>query len=118
MDTAVCCGPNTVYFSKVAKLLEMVDHIYGRATLPLNAERPHMFLKELSLHVTRLREQVDRRARGFQASTAESCTECRDNLLSSISYYREKASHLFAERAEDFHSRLEELRGELEKIRS
>jgi hypothetical protein len=117
VDTAVCCGPNTVYFSKVATLMEMVDHIYGRATLPLSSERPHMFVKELNLHVTRLREQLDRRARGFQAATAESCAECRDNLMSSISYYREKATRLVEGRACDFHARLDELRGELEKMR-
>jgi endonuclease III len=77
-----------------------------------------MFVKELALHVTRLSEQLDRRAKGFQASTAESCAEARDNLLSSIGYYREKASHIMAERSGDFRSRLEELRGELERMRS
>jgi hypothetical protein len=117
VKTAVCCGPNTVYFSKVATLKEMVDHIYGRTPLPISAERPHMFLKELSLHVSRLREQLDRRARGIQAATAESCAESRDNLLNSIHYYRDKASHIVSERAEDFRSRLDELRGELEKLR-
>jgi hypothetical protein len=118
VDTAVCCGPNTVYFSKVATLKEMVDHIYGRASLPISAERPHMFVKELALHVSRLRDQLDRQAKGFQSATAESCAEARDNLLSSIGYYRTKASHIMAERAGDFHSRLDELRGELERMRS
>ena len=63
--TAVCCGPNTVYFSKVAKLREMVDHIYGRANLPISAERPHMLLKELSLNLDRLKKDVDRRRQGL-----------------------------------------------------
>jgi hypothetical protein len=118
VDTAVCCGPNTVYFSKVATLKEMVDHIYGRSSLPLSTERPHMFVKEVALHVSRLREQLDRQAKGFQAATAESCAEARDNLLSSIGYSREKASHIVADRAEEFRSRLDELRGELERMRS
>ena len=31
--TAVCPGPNIAYFSKIASLEEMIDHIYGRAKI-------------------------------------------------------------------------------------
>lgn len=117
VQTAVCCGPNTVYFSKVATLREMVDHIYGRRKLPLDPSRPHMFLKELSLHVTRLAEQVDRRHRGLRSSTEASCRECADNLLESIDYYRREASRIAAGHSAEFLARLGELRSQLEQLR-
>ncbi len=45
---AVCCGPNIVNFSRIARLEEMVGHIYGRISLLDGSDRPHMFLRELA----------------------------------------------------------------------
>jgi hypothetical protein len=118
VQTAVCCGPNTAYFSKVASLAEMVDHIYGRKALPVSPDRPHMFIKELTLHVVRLKEQVDRRRRGLRAEPHESSDECRNNLLASIEYYRGAASQIVTEYRQGFLSRLEELRADLEALHS
>jgi len=114
--TAVCCGPNTVYFSRVARLREMVDHIYGRARLPLSSDRPHMFLKELSLHLDRLGREMDRRRRGLVQAADKSPGEIRDNLLAGILLYRETAAQLVRDRKDDFLARLESLRAELEKL--
>lgn len=57
----ICPGPNIMNFSKIASLREMGDHIYGRASLPLNTGRAHMFVKELSLEKReqRLKERID-----------------------------------------------------------
>jgi len=114
--TAVCCGPNTVYFSRVARLREMVDHIYGRAQLPLKAERPHMFLKELSLHVDRMKKDLDRRARGLVAAKANATDEIRSNLSRGIQMYREQATQLAAGKKDDFLKKLESLRRDLEAM--
>ncbi len=115
-QTAVCCGPNTVYFSKIARLCEMVDHIYGRASLPLNSSRPHMFLKELSLHLDRLKTEVERHRAGLETARSNPA-EVRDNLLGGIRQYREQASRLVAEGREEFLSRLEEVRSDLDRIK-
>ena len=117
-STAVCCGPNTVYFSRVARLREMVDHIYGRARLPLNNERPHMFLKELSLHVERLQTEVERRKQGLLEATPKSTQVILDNLTGGISHYRAMAGKLVSGQREEFLTRLEKLRRELDQIRS
>ncbi len=117
-STAVCCGPNTVYFSRVARLREMVDHIYGRARLPLNTERPHMFLKELSLHLERLQTEVERRKQGLIEATPKSTQEIRDNLSRGINHYKSLAGKIVAGQREEFLSRLEKLRRDLENIRS
>ncbi len=108
-NTAVCCGPNTVYFSRVAKLREMVDHIYGRMHLPLKKGRPHMFLKELSLHMDDLRAGIAERNR----DTAK----VRENLTEGIRHYRELASRLVADQREAFSTRLDSLRDKLEGMK-
>jgi hypothetical protein len=115
-NTAVCCGPNTVYFSQVARLREMVDHIYGRARLPLSSDRPHMFLKELSLHVDRLRREMDRHRAGLAQAADKGPGEIRDNLLTGIRLYRESASQLVRDKRDDFLARLENLRRDLDEL--
>ena len=116
--TAVCCGPNTVYFSKVTTLAEMVDHIYGRARLPLSTDRPHMFLKELSLHLDRLKREMERRRIGIARAADKGPAEIRDNLLNGIRLYRETAASLVRDRKDEFLARLEKMRGDLDDITS
>lgn len=111
--TAVCCGPNTAYFTRRATLFEMVDHIYGRVRLPLAAGRPHILLKELSLHVARLREDVRRWSREPQADLARSITDCGANLLAGVQYYRALASELIVTQRSAFEERLQALGQEI-----
>lgn len=116
VPTAICCGPNVVYFNAVATLREMVDHIYGRLSLPLSPERPHMFLKELSLHVDLLREQADRQRQGLMSATTVSMDRARTNLLAAIDHYRTMATKIAEDRAADFLAGLERLRLDLEAL--
>jgi hypothetical protein len=115
-QTAVCCGPNTVYFSKVAQLQEMVDHIYGRMRLPLTVNRPHMLLKELSLHLDGLKSEVARRRQEIGGCGC-STDEVRENLLTGIRHYRDLAMGLVSDKREEFSDRLEALRSELDRIK-
>jgi hypothetical protein len=115
--TAVCCGPNTVYFSRVAKLREMVDHIYGRASLPLGAERPHMFLKELSLHLDRLKQDLERRRAGLTDIKQKSLEEIRTNLMTGIRQYRDLAGRMASDSKQSFLAKLDSLRGDLEGLK-
>ena len=112
--TAVCCGPNTVYFSRESSLREMIDHIYGRISLPVETTRPHMFLKELSLHLDSLRKELDKRRRGL----VKSCGACdvRENLRAGVTHYHELATRLLDERRESFGQALTELQSELEQL--
>jgi hypothetical protein len=114
--TAVCCGPNTVYFSRVAQLREMVDHIYGRARLPFKSDRPHMFLKELSLHLDGLKKEFARRQEELGSCNCNT-DSVRENLLTGIRHYREMASRLVNEQRDAFSAKLENLRGELDRIK-
>ena len=112
--TAVCCGPNTVYFSRESSLREMVDHIYGRSGLPVAPSRPHMLLKELSLHLDGLRKELDKRRQGL----VQSCGACdvRENLRVGVTHYQELASKALGERRESFVQALAGLQSELEQL--
>lgn len=112
--TAVCCGPNTAYFTRPASLREMIDHIYGRGRLPLTEARPHMLLKELSLHLDRLRAA----ATGRQDQNAEAAAKVRENLQAGIAHYRELAERTLAGARASFLERLEHLQSELMSHRS
>lgn len=49
--TAICPGPNLAWFNRRYSLEEMIDHIYGRISSLVPAERPHMFVKETQMTV-------------------------------------------------------------------
>jgi hypothetical protein len=114
--TAVCCGPNTVYFSQAASLQEMIDHIYGRIFLPLAENRPHMLLRELSLQIECLREKAARRRRVLMEATGDSAAEIQTNLQAGIAHYREQASRIMSIQKPDFTKCLESLGRELEQV--
>ncbi len=114
--TAVCCGPNTAYFQRRATLREMVDHIYGRLRLPLAAHRPHMLLKELSLHVACLGEDVRRLAAEPHEGLAASVAAGAVNLLDGVRHYRELVAEIAAEQRAAFEQGLEALALQIEAL--
>lgn len=113
---AVCCGPNAAYFKQAATLKDMIDHIYGRARLQLDGSRPHMLLKELSLHIEKLREDLSRQNDAASDKTARTLTECRENLQQGIAHYRALAGRMAADKRRGFLARLDRLQGELSSL--
>lgn len=83
----ICPGPNIVYFNKVMSLREIVDHIYGRANVLAGSNRPHVLLKELSLYLDYLEEQLTLPAKATLPGKYydEFCERLRDG----ISYYHQ-----------------------------
>jgi hypothetical protein len=114
--TAVCCGPNIVNFSRVATLDEMVGHIYGRSSLVSEAERPHVFIRELALYVEYLAGELDRCSRGIEKRAAKYFSEFRENLLGGISHYRDMARYLAEEQRQAFLSSLQRLQSTVEAM--
>ena len=110
VPTAVCCGPNTPYFKVVASLREMVDHIHGRAHLPVDPARPHMFVKELRLHVALLEEQVERSKQGLAEFCPQTLAETCGNLVHAIDHYVDRSQRIAGERVGTFLQQLEQLR--------
>jgi hypothetical protein len=110
--TAVCPGPNIVNFSKIATLEEMVDHIYGRILLFTPLDRPHMFIKELMIHIEHLKKETFESLQGLVSRTQEKLHEVRANLYNGIEYYQQ----LFKNRHNNFVKRLNILKEELTSI--
>ena len=85
---SVCPGPNLAYFSKVATLKEMLDHIYGRINLVTNPDRPNMFIKELSLYKNYFLKKLEENLNPFSAQAEEYFNTFHANLMDGINYYK------------------------------
>ncbi len=109
---SVCPGPNLAYFSKVATLKEMVDHIYGRMNLITDPNRPNMFVKELSLYIDYLQKKMEEKTDAITAQSEEFFNTFRTNLLDGIEYYKK----LIPEILEETESVREKIMEELETL--
>jgi len=114
--TAVCCGPNAAYFETATTLDAMVDHIYGRARLPLAAGRPHMLLKELSLHVDALRRDLAAAGDTPTDRQLRDLATIRENLEHGIAHYRDLATRFPEAQRDSFLQGLERLARDLEML--
>jgi hypothetical protein len=114
MAAAVCPGPNLAYFSKLASLREMVDHIYGRFNLLTDHQRPNMFLKELSLYIDYFQNKMDEHTRQGSTHTEAFFATFHQNLMDGIEYYKELIPEILEE-AEHVRARMEEELAALEE---
>jgi hypothetical protein len=83
----ICPGPNIAYFNKIVTLQQMTDHIYGRTTILENQDRPHMFIKELQLNVSYVKEQLAL-LKQRDTKLAKDILDFTKQLLTGIEYYR------------------------------
>jgi hypothetical protein len=102
----ICPGPNIAYFDKVVSLREMVDHIYGRANVLPNKNRPHMFIKELTLNIDYLREQILDLKSGNDKVLKE-ITSFGNQLINGIHYYQKLAEQIANDGKEKFLQQLD-----------
>ena len=97
----ICPGPNIVNYSKQASLQEMSDHIYGRQELPVDPQRPHMFVKELQLYVEYLKEEIKNTFNPVPRDIKGWTGFC-NNLLEGVSHYRKLAEQELIKKKEAF----------------
>jgi hypothetical protein len=95
---SVCPGPNLAYYSKKVTLREMVSHIYGKTNIIERTDRPHMFIKELSLYVDYLKNRVNEMAKPLTDKNEKYIDTFHKNLNDGIEYYKD----LFNKKAEQF----------------
>jgi len=107
---AICPGPNMAYFSKEISLKEMVKHIYGKTNVVDTDNRPHMFIKELSMYVDYFSNKVDELKDSLNKKNEKYLNTFQSNLNNGIEYYHQ----LFSQ----FESNKENLLDELEKIKN
>jgi hypothetical protein len=85
--TAICPGPNLAYFSGRFTLLQMVDHIYGRADILNTVPRPHTFINELELYVRYLLTEAKKLQEHLAEKQRAYLSSFRHNLLNGLDYY-------------------------------
>jgi len=112
----ICPGPNIADFSRTVSLDEMVDHIYGRASIMTRTDRPHIFIRELAIYAKHLRKQLGLFALQLGDSTLQYLREFKDNLLAGIRYYEELADKGFEGLTDTLVADMDCLRKEIEGI--
>jgi hypothetical protein len=95
----ICPGPNIAYFTEIVSLRRMVDHIYGRTNIIQHDNRPHMFIKELSLYINYWNELLTESKALVDKKRHTYIQTFHTNLLNGISYYRNLSVKLSGELA-------------------
>lgn len=85
---SVCPGPNMAYYNKTMSLKSIVDHIYKRNDVLSTLERPHFFIKELSLYVNHFNEKVEEVKTDFDKKRLRYLSKFKNNLEQGIHYYK------------------------------
>lgn len=89
LSVTVCPSPNIAYFSKIATLKEMTDHIYGRTDLLDNIYRPNFFVSELYIYIKYLKDQYQESLPINDDKTIKYYIDFCQNILHGIDYYKE-----------------------------
>ena len=116
---SVCPGPNMAYFSKIASLKEMTDHIYGKINIIQKQDRPNMFIKELKLYVTYLKGIVSENQQVVNDKQAKYVSVFKENLEQGIEYYHslfDQANSKYAELKANVMEELVQLKQELKQL--
>ena len=104
---SVCPGPNLAYYSKIATLKEMVDHIYGRINLITDERRPNLFVKELSVYMDYLQNKMNEAGSELSEKDEDFFNLFAANLLEGISYYKKMLSNI-SEESETIREKIKE----------
>ena len=94
----------------------MVSHIYGRLSLLTRPDRPHMFIRELSLYLDYLGKELEKYSLDLSSRAPKYFREFKENLLSGIDYYRSRAEHFIDEKRSRFLDDLRSLGEALERL--
>jgi hypothetical protein len=108
---SICPGPNLAYFSQIMTLKNITDHIYGRDNMITRTDRPHMFIKELSIYMDYLQNKLNDYKISVDKKEEKYLLTFAENLSRGISYYKQ----LFQKTESVFHNSKEDIVMELDK---
>ena len=99
-EISICPGPNLAYYHNEVTLKDMVDHIYGKKSVAVDAHRPNLFLKEASMYVDYIYDKINQveKKENFEKYVAT----YKANMLDGFAYYKD----LFADKKEDLEALL------------
>ena len=84
----ICPGPNMAYFDQEVSLSKMVQHIYGNADVLTTTNRPNMFVKELTMYIDYLKNEIKGVSEEITAGQIKKWNAFKKNLGEGIDYYR------------------------------
>jgi len=84
----ICPGPNMAYFDQEVSLSNMVQHIYGNASVLTATNRPNMFVKELKMYVDYLKNEIATVSEEITAGQIKKWNLFKHNLEEGIGYYQ------------------------------
>jgi hypothetical protein len=105
----ICPGPNLAYFDRVVSLTDMVKHIYGNANVLAETHRPNMFVKELTMYVAYLKNELDNYTEEFTTAQLKKWNAFKSNMLMGIDYYIDlfATTDFFAKEKTDIQNQLQ-----------
>lgn len=83
----ICPGPNMAYFNQEVSLSEMVQHIYGNASVLTVTNRPNLFVKELKMYLDYLKNEIAAVSDEITAGQIKKWHSFKNNLMEGIAYY-------------------------------
>ncbi|MBK7407771.1 MAG: hypothetical protein IPJ40_06635 [Saprospirales bacterium] len=84
---SICPGPNLAYFSRIMSLREITDHIYGRFNAISRSDRPHMFVKELTIYLDYLKNKLEESRLSMTDKQQKYLLTFTENLKEGVNYY-------------------------------
>lgn len=106
---SLCPGPNMAYFDRQLTLKQMVSHIYGRENVLSKTERPHVFIKELSLYVNYFKNKLNELKGSEKNQSLSSLYQFKNNLLEGISYYKNFFNEVLSNESQELNRLLSQL---------
>lgn len=85
----ICPGPNMAYFDKEVSLFKMMKHIYGKASVLSNVNRPNMFVKELKMYIAYLQNEITTIPEDITSKQLKKWEAFKSNLFEGIAYYQD-----------------------------
>lgn len=85
---SICPGPNMAYFSKKVSIETMIDHIYGRTNLIERIDRPNMYIKEIELYISNLKERIQNARMPMHPLELKYISDFQVNLREGLQYYK------------------------------
>lgn len=112
----ICPGPNLAYFDKEVSLSQMIQHIYGGASVLSEAYRPNMFVKELKMYVDYLKNDITTFTDELSAKHIKKWSAFKSNLLEGILYYQGLFNDTFHLNKNEIQSDIIQYQNEIERI--
>jgi len=86
---SICPGPNMAYFDKELSLEDMSNHIYNGNNDVVRADRPNIFVNELSMYLSYFSEKIDEHKNNWGRKSAKYLNSFHTNMNEGISYYQD-----------------------------